>query len=295
MPAPGGTTHRDSILANAPPWFPDRSPSNPSQPGAGGSLLYALGLLIDCLDEAIRQGVTDRFPTIGQGIVINGLTLSCDPTALPLIGNDRLIDRGFQETDGSYCARLVQWLSTWSIAGNAWSVLQNLLGYVSPAAPIWRIVTSVGIWDSMNDPAAPVTGTPTWRVYPTAPGNWDWDGNQSNWWRFFTIVYPPASLWVAAPNWGATGLYWGGYSGSWGLSASSAQVASMRKIVGKFLREGSWCQWMIVSFDSTLFPPLQTLPSSKLPDGTWGPWSKTVSGQRVPTRNANARYCNGSV
>lgn len=279
MPAPGGIYNRDAITqpTECPSWQAD---------GVAEKLRYGFGLVLDCLNEGYRQGMLDHMP--GQG----------DPDALAFIGNDRQIPRGFVEGDAAYAGRLQQAFDMWATAGNAWSVLRNLLGFVSPFLPIWRTVTSNGIWDSMNDATAPVTGTPTWRVY-ASPSNWNWDGSNIGglgvlaYWRFFTVVYPPASLWSACPAWGSAGLQWGQYSGSWGLTASVGQVQAMQKIVRIFKRAGAWCHWMIVSFDSTLFPPLATLPSAKLPDGTWGPWSKSVNGQRVPSRAANARYCDG--
>lgn len=291
MITPGETTNRDAILAIAPPWCPAQSPTNPAQPGAGGSKLYALGLLLDGFREELRLGVLARFPGAGG------------PTdALPLIGNDRQIDRGFVESDQSYAARLSDAWNVWATAGNAWSILRNLLGGLSPFQLIVRTVTSTGIWDSMNDSAAPVTGTPTWRIYPISPvgtGNWNWDGDRSSWWRFFPIVYAlnaTQTLWTAAPNWGAgAGFVWGGYAGSWGLSASPGQIGLLRKIVGRFLRAGSYAPWIIVSLDTTMFPPTATLPNAKLPDGNWGHWSKLVNGQRVPARDSRARYCDGAT
>lgn len=268
MAAPGGTFNRDAITQppNCPPWLAT---------GVGEKLQYGLGLMLDCLNEGLRQGMLAHVPGFG------------DPGALAFIGDDRQIQRGYSEAAAAYATRLQQAYDTWATAGDAWSVLRNLLGFVSPSAPIWRTVTSAGIWDSMNDPAAPVTGTPTWRLY-ASPSNFDWDGNVSNWWRFFTVVYP-TGLWTQGTTWGAPGLTWGGYSGSWGLSASPQQIAGLRKIVGTWKAANTWCQWMIFAFDSTTFVP--TSPST--PDGTWGPWSTTVNGARVSTRLSTASYASG--
>lgn len=274
MTAPGATTNRDAIKARSPTWL---------QTGTGEKLLYSVGLMLDCYAEMARQGMIAHMP--GQGT----------PDALPVIGQDRLIDQGFQESSAAYALRLQQSFDTWAGAGGAWRTLSNLLGFVSPAAPMVRVVTSGGIWDSINDPNAPNTGTPTWRYYSAlGPGNdWNWDGTFP-WWRAYTIIYsPPAlNLWNPAPTIGS-GPAIGQAPGSIGFSATPAQVQSMRKIAARWKGGNTWLQWMIVSFDTTYFPPINNAP--KEPDGNWARWAKIVNKQYVSSRFLSAVYCDGAV
>lgn len=271
---PGGTTNRDAIVARlqSATWQGDQSTK----------YLYSLGLLLDELREVARQGMRAHMPGLGT------------PDALPYIGNDRQIDRGYQETDGAYALRNQQAFDIWATAGNAWSVLRNLLGFVSPLLPIWRTVTSTGIWDSMNDATAPVAGTPTSRVYPVAPGNWNWDGNQTSWWRFYTILVSlNPTVWSPEGNWG-DGSLWGDGLQSWGLTASVSQVQSVRKIIAKWKAANTFCHWMIVNFNGSNFLPTSALGGT-MPDGHWAHWSKLSGNTRIPSRFGSARYCDGVI
>jgi len=278
MTAPGSTTNRDAILVRCPPWL---------QGDTSGKVMYTLGLMLDTELEQAIEGSLAHMPGLGTY------------DALQYIGDDDVIARGFLEASPAYAVRLQQAYDTWATAGSAWSVLRNLLGFVSPFAPVVRTVMSTGNWDSMNDPLARLDGCPTWRVQNApGPSNWNWDNGlgypttYAGWWRGFTIMYPPAGLWVPAPLIG-NGPPIGTTTGSIGCSASVAQGQSMRNIAGTFKAANVWIQWMILSFDSTLFPPMATLPSSKLPDGNWGRWAKVASHQYVPSRNTSACYADG--
>lgn len=79
-----------------------------------------------------------------------------------------------------------------------------------------------------------------------------------------------------------------------GLSIPSSQVASIRSAIGQWKGAHSWCRWIIVSFDQTLFDPSKVGSAGGVnPDPFWGTWSKNVGGVMVPSRAANARYCDG--
>jgi hypothetical protein len=271
--APGGTTNRDANDGIAPPWLSLESP------GIGRGLRYAFNTMLDGLQVLCRLGVRARFPQYAA------------QDALTLIGKDRVIDQGFAEPAAAYAVRLQAAPDTWATAGNPWSVLRNMLGIVAPVAMTVRLVTSTSVWNSMGDSAAPVTGLPVWDYYPPSP-NWDWDGDQSSWWRFFAIIYPPSSLWTYGSTWG-DGNVWGGYSGSWGLTADPVSVAQVRKQVATFKNAGTVCAWIIYSLDTALFAPTLAPGDPDLPDGTWGNWSKLVGYTRVQSRDTNARYATG--
>ncbi len=118
---PVTTTLRDSVKVVCPPWL---------QGYWGYRLMYSLAIQLDGVAESLRQGLLARMPGYGTA------------EALPYIGNDRQIARGFQETDDSYIARLQTAFDTWKIAGSARSILIQLAGYVTPSLPLMRYVVN---------------------------------------------------------------------------------------------------------------------------------------------------------
>lgn len=271
--APGGTTNRDANDGIAAPWLLREVP------GIGKGIRYMLNTMLDGLQDLCRLGVRARFPQYAA------------QDALTLIGQDRVIDQGFAEPAPAYALRLAAAPDTWATAGNAWSVLRNMLGIVAPVAMTVRLVTSTGVWDSMGDVNASVTGLPVWRYVPAVP-NWDWDGNQNWWWRFFAIIYPPSSLWTAEGNWG-DGSLWSDGLESWGLTADPVAVAQIRKQVVTFKNANTTCKWIIYALNTAHYVPTLNAGDPNLPDGTWGRWSKLVGNTLVPSRNSLDRYATG--
>ena len=85
---------RDGISTIAPPWL---------QRHYGERLLYTLGLQVDAIAEAARQGVRARAPGAPQ-----------QPSdALIQIGRDRVIVRGKYESDAGYSERLQRAFDSW--------------------------------------------------------------------------------------------------------------------------------------------------------------------------------------
>src|SRR4029078_2535863 len=92
------TTFRDSNGRKGSPW---------TQNKWGRRFKYVAGTMLDAVTDALRAGVKARFPGVGT------------PEALPYIGNDRQIIRGFAESDASYAKRLSQAFDSWKHAGSA--------------------------------------------------------------------------------------------------------------------------------------------------------------------------------
>lgn len=207
---------RDVIKQISPPWLAD---------GVAEKFLYTIGLGSDALLEKLNQAMQARFP--GR----------CDPSALPYIGNDRVMSQGPNEPNSAFALRLKKAFDTWQRAGSRRSVLQQVLGYVSNSlnvsatqVPVGAIVGATGstyaTWDVFSS-ADDATKVP--HHQRVAPANWNWDGT-NNWWNQFLVLYFPliptagssgTAASVSAPSGGFVTV-----TGLTGMSVSS---------VGKFL------------------------------------------------------------
>lgn len=263
---------RDGIRRFVPPWLSDRFQSGRT---VGFRLLWTVGLVLDAMVEGAQQGTIARMPGLGT------------VTALPYVGRDRRIVRGFDETHEGYASRLQGWREAHQISGHAFAILEQIAGYLAGYPMLSRVVTNSGFWWSRN-----ADGVFSWQR-PTSPSNWDWDG-ESGWSRFWVILYPPASLWLPYPTYAAGSKKWG--EGTWGTTATREQVDQIRALVQDWKHPSSQCNGIIIAFDPDSFNP--TTPGglgSGLPFGEWGNWSVGGNGTRTKARLDTARYWRGTV
>lgn len=261
-----------------------------------GKLIGIFGLAIDALIEKADEGVKARIPTL------------CDPSALPYIGADRVMPQGPNESNDAYRIRLQRAWDTWARAGSARSVLSNTRPMLAPLNPRERTVSDNTEWytyETQADTTQPpdhAIGDPISGV-----GIWNWDGQpatydphptgQRMWWRWWLLLFSDvANPWASkGPVFGAPGVKIGDPTLSIGFSNPSGLFKSIRQIVALWKAQHSWCRWIVVSFDQTLFDPTQTADGVHNPAGTFGPWY-TISGNNYgPSRFANARYCDGAL
>jgi hypothetical protein len=270
---------RDAMKTSSPPWL---------QTGTAEKFMYTMGLSQDVLLEKLNQAMQAHMP--GKGTA----------TALPYVGADRLIPQGILEPATSYAARLQQAFESWAQAGSNRGVMTQILGYLTPFAPQTRCVS-----DPRNAPSSPMNAWYTylagtsfakgavWPNYALVPQNWNWDGQQLPW-RFFVILFSvaPQNFTAGEGTWG-DGAVWGDTSASWGLSIPAAEISAIRnQVIGTF-KSAQWCQWIVISFDNSLFDPGATADGTHNPNGTWGSWGTLVNGVWVPSRPASGRYCSG--
>ena len=240
--------------------------------------MWTIASLADAGVEFAYQGFYAKLPGYGT------------PTALPLIGRDRVMRRGFDESDESYGARLAQWLPTKRTMGNAFSIMRQVKGYLSPHTPKMRVVNASGTWYTLNS-------DDTVEIHQTWPTqNFDWDGqNATLYTRCWLIIYPPSSLWVPGPTIGDPSL-WGGAVGTTGYTIGSTatpeQVASIRAILAENRCGGDRFEKIIIAFDPNSFDPTGA-PGAPLPDGTWAECVKLSGGNYVPSRISTAIYWRG--
>ena len=259
--------------------------------GQGELVTYSLDLMRDAFVERVRLGLLTRFPQRPNG----GTT---PPDALVAIGKDRRVVRGLNETDASYAARTLAWLDDRRTCGNPFTLMQKIGEYIGAGNPLasgcmMRTVDDAGNWFTID-----AAGN---RSFKIAQANWDWDKDLGlKWSRFWVIIYPPATLWTPNPNWADTsGPNWT-YTGlahlaeyTWGSTATSDEVQSIRAIVADWKPAGTTCVNIVIAFDPASFSPLAAVDSTGMPDGLWTHWSKYVGGVQVPARLSTARYWDG--
>jgi len=219
------TTFRESVKTICPSWL---------QGFWGYRFMYNCATHIDAVSEALKQGVLARMPGYGTR------------EALPFIGHDRQILRGFQETDAAYIARLQQAIPTWKVAGNPYAIIGQLAGYVSPFVPTIRYVVNGqdDQGDGFSDWITLQAGSTTYTR--AQPRDWDWFGSDPGDFHFWIILYilnAPATGLILPKNWGT--WTWGDGS-SWGSTATQALVGDIRSIVSKWKASGSDCTNIIV-------------------------------------------------
>lgn len=264
---------RDLLAAISPTWLQSATGEADT---VGSKIVYTFGLGSDLELEKLQQGMKAHMPTV------------CTPTALQYIGEDRVIERGFQETDTAYGLRLQRAFETWQHAGSAGSVIGSLLGYISPDMPSISTVSDRSVWYTV------LAGSSTPAYYASAPFNWRWDGgayDDTQYYRAWVIIGP--GVWVKNDTWGTAGRKWGDRIGTWGSNASRQQVLSVQSIVSTWKAAQADVPWIIVNFDTTMFNPYASFGSPSLPDGYWGNWHKVVAGVAVPARSLSAIYWDG--
>lgn len=238
-------TFRDSIRSIAPPWLLDP---------VGELVLWTAGAMPDVLNEWVRQGVRARMPGAGT------------PTALPFLGADRQIERGPEESDESYAARIRRAFDSWRIAGSPFELLAQLRAFFLPSPPPLRIVSDRSVWHTID----PTSGAVTKII--TSPRNWAWDALSSSastppgsprWWRAWAIIDSSAGPWeqwfLGEPN-----VALGG-GRTLGSTATEEEVASVRRIVRRWKPANVHIVNVIVTFTASLYeatdPPGAPMPA----------------------------------
>ena len=250
---------RHLMRAYAPPWLSRYW---------GERFLYAHAVQLDAIAEWVEQGLRARFPE------------KAPIDALPYIGRDRKIRRGFAETSTAYAVRLRGWLDAHRRRGSAIALLEQLHGYFTPYSAEMRFSTvdNGGTWYVMDGSDKSVTVT-------RKAANWDWDGSSVDWGRFWVIIHPLSSgAFTDAGDWNSDESY--GADGVWGLSLSVNQCQDLIAIARDWKPAGMTCVYIVASLDADELNP----DSTTLPDGTWSKSAKISGGAWVPTRPEWSRW-----
>jgi hypothetical protein len=248
---PATSRFRDMADAISPTWL-----NGP----VGQRFRYSMAVLYDALADGAGYAVLSRFPQ----------TAPAD--ALPLIGADRQITRGFAESNASYENRLIQWLDLWRSAGSPMGVLLAVLGLFLPTSIKVVTVDNSSNWNTYALGANPfpiTAAVPTPPVYAKGTNNWNWDGNFALWWRTWVILYVSPLGWTIGPHWGDGG-HWGDVGRLWGLTGPlPGQIPTLLAVLKQWAAAHSWIVNVILTTNSARFDPAQPAGGGINPDGTW--------------------------
>jgi hypothetical protein len=231
------TTLRDMIIAIVPPWLQDDT---------GNALLRSIGMVLDALGARTVEGVKLRFPEVAS------------PTALGYIGNDRLLERGPNQSHVGYAAQLVRAIETWQNAGGGRTILSQLRAYYAPDnGPTMRLVIDgtttrdYNIWHEI----APVTGYVT--RTEVNPADWKW-GLDRRWYGW--AIVDVTGRW-SIDHWGDPGDW--GDGGVWGSNITQEEAQGLNSILKKWMPAPEQGQ-IILTFSPSTF----TRTSLDHPNGT---------------------------
>jgi len=232
---------------------------------AGGGLSYSLAAMVDVQVERARSGMEQRFPS------------RAGPAALSLIGRDRLIARGRDETDAHYASRLAAWRYPRGhrVRGNVFALLEQVSEYFGGTLAMY------GIDYSGNIRARAADGTESYSYGNT----WDW-GYTSGWARQWLVI-DGSTLFREQPDWGDAAL-WGGALGvagtCIGIRGSSAEdwraIERLLRGQHRWLPAGTQGEWLVVMLDG----------STPVPDSSWLKWGKLSGSDYIPARDPDGRY-----
>jgi hypothetical protein len=240
------TNHREQIAEISPPWLREE---------VGGTILRAVGTVLDALGERTAQAAKLGFPQVGP------------PSSLGYIGNDREIERPPGQSEAGYALQLREAFDTWRSAGAAWRMLTQMRLFFTPAnGPGMRAVAEgrggIAIWHNIN----PVTGVVT-RYEQT--DNWNWkDLPDEHPLRQGWVVVDCVGYWTP-DHWGDAGDW--GDGGVWGSDMTEAEVQAFNGIMAKWKPQGTWAQ-IILIFDSSLFELTDPLAANVDGDGDSDLW-----------------------
>ena len=142
-----------------------------------GTFLEASALSLDDVVESLRQGLRLSQP------------LRCDESALPVIARDRGMRLYASEPVASQRQRLSQWRQLRRQFGTHAGQMRNIQPFFlsHAAVPRIRIVHQSGDGLSATWHTLEADGTYTWTR--ATPSNWNWDGNDDQWSRYWVIIY----------------------------------------------------------------------------------------------------------
>lgn len=268
---------REQLLNVTPPWMQRRNFFR---------YLYTFALVADATLETALQGMAARLPGFGT------------PTALDRIGRDRVIRRGFAETDESFAERVTHWLDPdggHPVRGNGPALLKAVQAFLGPKKPRCRLVVphagSRTTWITLD-----TDGTVT--KEQITPENWTWDPyTAALQTRAWLVIYSTGAEapWVTDGVWveGATSELWEEETvNTWGSDATLSMIAGVKQVVKDWKAAESLYVEICVSFDDDLFDPADGIPPN--PDEDWEFYSHNVAGEQVASRANGAVYWVGT-
>jgi len=223
--------------------------------------------MIDISVQRLRSGLEQQSPS------------RAGPTALRLIGEDRLIPIGRDETDAHYAARLAAWRYPRGhrIRGSAYALLEQISEYFGGDLILEGIDRSGNLRSRAADGVESHA-----KGYP-----WTWDDGAAAQWARQWIVIEQCTSFGCHPSLGDAEL-WGGTLGTSGYcvgirGASAEDWRAIRRLTQgqhRWLPAGTQAEWLCVMLS----------PDPLDPDATWAKWGKLDGVDYVPSRSNSHRY-----
>ena len=188
-------TFRDRLRRALPPWL---------QRGTAERIVFALGVHIDAFADGLVDGVKQRFPG------------AYSAESLPLLGRERRIERGRNEADGTYAARLTRWLTDHRRRGGPYALLAQLFGFFAAAPFAIELVYVSGRRHSLDTDGNVTRDDIAWSIGD--PAKW------AQWWLFYhwpTLVSDDG-VWSDPGDWDDGGV--------WDSGLSAEDVADIRLV-----------------------------------------------------------------
>jgi hypothetical protein len=214
-------------------------------------LLFAIGVHVDAFADALVAGVKQRFPGMYS------------PDALALLGRERRIRRGRNETDVVYASRLLRWLGDHRWRGGPYALLAQLHAYFAPDNfPI----------DLLYYPTA-LLGPGVARRYSMGADGvverdsvpWIPDDDSAHWARWWLIYHWPDAI-TGDGTWADAGLW--ETLGVWDSSLTPEEVETLRLVPAEWNAAHAFGYLVLLPEGVELWDyPLGTWDE---PGGIWG-------------------------
>lgn len=287
----------DVALGVAPTWL---SNIDDVPIGQGGRVVWGSTLPGDALLDKMLQAVDARLPTRAQ------------PDALALIGADRAMPQGPGETTDAYARRLQQAFETWQHAGQAPTVMRQVLIALGTQCKIAIVATPQGTGQGYftSFRAEQDVSLPPARWVEV----WWWDTGYgvggapsgkngrdphpltmaSAWWRMWLVLWSVApDAWAQpAPTLGSSGPALGDPSICLGFNVPAGVIESIRTTIRTWKCAHAWYRWIVVSFDP-LFADWAAVGVFYPTSGQYGDPVQVVSGVQKYLPPASLRFCPG--
>lgn len=262
-------TFADLVRSMAPRWLQTR---------VSGTLLESFGTLIDTATSALVEGRNAANP------------LRCGTDSFPYLCKDRGIRNYPSEPDDSIRQRLTTWRQAARLKGSHRGELTQLQPYFLPdPPPICRVVHQNG--DGTKSTWHTLDADGVYSTHRHEPSNWNWDGVDSKWSRFWVIIHGDGLSYTQTEYDDGTN-YDDGVT-VWGAGPTAAQIADLVQLIQDNQAAHSWL-WgiLLVRGEGVLEPTSDSFtdPSgwSTHPAGNWGYSIDATTG--LPSRDPSVQF-----
>jgi hypothetical protein len=235
-------TFRDAIRSMV-PWWAGR------ETGRIGKVLYAIGVHVDALVEAHVAAIKIAYPGLYS------------PESLSLIGRDRRIRRGPQESNEVYASRLPGWWAAHKRRGGPYALLEQLRAYWSNTFRIDLVYYSGRRFTALED-GSPIARDDIEWTPDSVPAKW------ARWWLFY--FWPETvnddGVWTDPGTWDDGGV--------WDSDLTLEDVANIRAIPAEWNAKHCYGRVVLLSDGAELWD---------YPEGPWDEPGGVWGGGAGPT------------